>query len=156
MEGPALKSFGHELANRLESVSRVSKMDVLSRIVLFTVLGTSPASRQSTQEYLQHLVGQRFILRHHAGSSNPKVEQKGHSIKKGDCDQAVEVMTVAFEKAAVRLQLRNIGAPVVGNKSADCSLEPLYRWKLLISTSTNRLNGQKRPSRECCRRRTLI
>jgi TonB family protein len=88
------------------------------------LLSVSLAPPQSTQEYLQHLIGQRLILRHHAGSSNSKVEEKGHGIKKGDCDQAVEVMNVAYEKAGVRLQLRNIGTPVVGNKSVDCSLEP--------------------------------
>lgn len=109
---------------RLSYLIGYLKTDVSSRIALFTLVWISLPPPQSTQEYLQHLVGQRLILRHHAGSSNPKVEQKGHSIKKSDCDQAVEVMTVASEKGAVRLQLRNIGAPVVGNRIVDCSLEP--------------------------------
>lgn len=106
---------------RLSYLVAYLKTHLLSRIALFTVVGTSLAPPQSTQEYLQHLVGQRLILRHYAGSSNPKVEEKGHRIKKRDCDQAVEVMTVAFEKAAVQLQLRNIGAPY---KSVECSLKP--------------------------------
>jgi len=105
-------------------------MNVLATIGLFIIMGAALTPPQSTQEYLEHLVGQRLILRHYAGSSNPKAKEKDLSTAKGGCDQAVEVTTVSFEKAAVRLQLRNIGAPVVGNKSVGCAPDPYIFLKI--------------------------
>ena len=95
-------------------------LDLLAKIALFTVTGTAAlAPPQSTREYLQHLVGQRLILRHY-GASNAKVKEKDLSTARGGCDQAVEVTTVSFEKSAVRLQLRNIGTPAFGNQRVAC------------------------------------
>jgi TonB family protein len=94
--------------------------------LLISLFGAALASPQSSQEYLQHLVGQKLILRHVAGSSEPKIKEKDLSNLKGTCDEAVEVTTVAFEKSAVRLQLSNIGTPHVGNRSTSCSTTDVY------------------------------
>ena len=86
---------------------------------------------QSTQEYLQHLVGQRLILRHYAGTSNPKTKEKDLINKTGGCDEAVEVVNVAFEKSSLQLQLRNIGTPTVRRKTTACmTLPDLYSFKV--------------------------
>jgi TonB family protein len=106
-------------------------MQLLAIIALVTVLATALTPPQSTQEYLNHLVGQRFILRHVAGSSDPKVKAKDLSDTKGSCDEAVEVTAIAFEKSAILLRLRNIGTPTVGNRNMSCAKSDAYSFKIL-------------------------
>lgn len=100
-------------------------MKVLATIGLVAVLGMTFTPSQSTQEFLQHLVGQRLILRHYTGSSKPEAKGKGLSRTRGGCDVAVEVTAIAFDKSSIRLQARNIGTPravkEIGNTSDLCA-----------------------------------
>ncbi len=108
-------------------------MKILASIWLIAVSGMAFTPPQTTQEYLQRLVGRRLILRHYGGTSNAEAKEKDLISKKGGCDEAVEVVTVAFEKASVRFQLRNIGAPTIRQRSRGCSMAPpdLYSFKLI-------------------------
>jgi len=107
---------------------------ILASIWFITVLGVTytPPPPQSTQEYLKHLIGQRLILRHYAGTSNPKVKEKDLGSKKGGCDAAVEVVGVTFEGSSLQLHLRNIGTPTIGHKNKGCAIElpDLYSFKV--------------------------
>ena len=80
--------------------------------------------QQSARDYLQHLVGQRLILRHYGGSANPSVKERDLNRKAGGCDEAIEVKAVAFTASSIQLQLRNIGEPSIGNKSKGCETSP--------------------------------
>lgn len=97
-----------------------------------TVLGMALTPAQGAREYLQHLVGQRLILRHYAGNPNPKAKEKDLVSKKGGCDAAVEVVGVAFEGSSLQLQLRNIGLPTIGHENKGCTigLPDLYSFKV--------------------------
>jgi TonB family protein len=96
-----------------------------------TILGMTSTPPQSTREYLQHLVGQRLILRHYAGTSNPKAKEKDLVSKKGGCDGAVELVGVTPEASSLRLQLRNIGTPTIGHKNKGCTTVPdLYSFRV--------------------------
>ncbi|HEX2663328.1 MAG TPA: energy transducer TonB [Candidatus Acidoferrum sp.] len=106
-------------------------MKILASIWLITILGMRFASPQNTREYLQRLVGQRLILRHYAGTSNPRAKEKDLISKRGGCDEAVEVMNVAFKDSSLQLQLRNIGSPTVRQKNIACSTLPdVYSFKV--------------------------
>src|SRR5215831_5466703 len=87
---------------------------------------------QSTREYLQHLVGQRLVMRHYGGTADPKAKEKDLVSKKGGCDEAVEVLGVTLEGSSLRLQLRNIGTPSIGHKNKGCTTElpDLYSFKV--------------------------
>jgi TonB family protein len=89
-------------------------MEALIRIGLFTVWLMILSPPQNTREFLQHLGGQHFILRHYTGLSGTT---------KGECDLAVEVIAIAFEKSSLRLRVRNIGTPTTSNagKTYTCS-----------------------------------
>lgn len=87
-------------------------MQTLARIGLVTVLGMALSPSQTTREFLQHLQGQHFILRHYTGSSGSA---------KGECDLAVEVIAIAIEKSSLRLRVRNIGSPSTGGQTYACS-----------------------------------
>lgn len=101
------------------------------QIALATVLGVSLPPQDSTQGYLQHLIGQRLILRHYARSSNPEAKERDLSNRKGGCDEAVEVTTVASDNSSIRLQLRNIGMPSIRKKSGGCETTPdLYSFRI--------------------------
>jgi TonB family protein len=84
-------------------------MKFLAKIGFVIILGTTLTPAQNAREFLQHLVGQRFILRHYAGLSS------------GECDLAIEVTSIAFKKSSIRVQARNIGTPTTGNKSGLCA-----------------------------------
>lgn len=106
-------------------------MKILAGIGLITVSGMTFTPPQTTQEYLQRLVGQRLILRHHGGTSNPEAKEKDLISKKGGCDAAVEVVKVVLEKNSLRFQLRNIGMPSIRQKNRGCSIAPdLYSFKV--------------------------
>lgn len=106
-------------------------MKILAGIWLITVSGMTFTPPQTTQEYLQRLVGQRLILRHYGGTSNPEAKEKDLIGKKGGCDEAVEVVKVALEKNSLRFQLRNIGTPSIRQESRGCSIAPdLYSFKV--------------------------
>lgn len=106
-------------------------MKILASIWLITILGMTFSPQQSTREYLQRLVGQRLILRHYGGTSNPKAKEKDLIGKKGGCDEAVEVMNVTFKDSSIQLQLRNIGTPAVRQKTTGCSILPdVYSFKV--------------------------
>jgi Gram-negative bacterial TonB protein C-terminal len=90
-------------------------MSIAAQIGLVSVLLVTPVPQQSAQDYLQLLVGQRLILRHYAGSPSSQVKERDLSGKRGGCDAAIEVATVAFEKSSVRFQLKNIGTPNIPN-----------------------------------------
>jgi TonB family protein len=88
--------------------------------------------QQTTREYLQRLVGQRLILKHYGGTSNPEAKERDLISKKGGCDAAVEVVTVALEKTSLRFQLRNIGTPTIRQRNTGCSIAPdLYSFKVI-------------------------
>jgi TonB family protein len=106
-------------------------MQLISAISLITALGLSLTPFQTTREYVQGLVGRRLILRHVAGSAAPKVKEKELGDTKGTCDQAVELTAVNFDKSAIRLQLRNIGTPVVGGRHTSCSRADVYSLEIL-------------------------
>jgi hypothetical protein len=90
------------------------------------------APPQTTREYLQRLVGQRLILRHFGETSSPEAKEKDLISKKGGCDEAVEVVAVALEKASLRFQLRNIGTPTVRQRNTGCSRGPdVYSFKVI-------------------------
>jgi TonB family protein len=95
----------------------------LCLVCIFLGLGMSMAPQQSTRDYLQHLAGQRLILRHYAGSSDPHVKENDLSKKRGGCDEAVEVTGVAFDNSAVQFKLRNIGSPIIQKKSKGCTMD---------------------------------
>jgi len=97
--------------------------EMLCLLGILLGLGMSQAPQQSTRDYLQHLVGQRLILRHYAGSSNPQVKEKNLNGKRGGCDEAVEVTGVALNKSAIQFKLRNIGSPVIQKKSKACTID---------------------------------
>src|SRR5215472_16562328 len=118
---------------------RISKLVFALILIVILALSGDPARveataftpPQSTQEYLQHLVGQRLILRHYAGTSNPKTKEKDLINKTGGCHGAVEVVNVAFEKSSLQLELRNIGSPTVRRKDTSCMTVPdLYSFKV--------------------------
>jgi TonB family protein len=88
------------------------------------VLGVTAVPQQNTRDYLQHLVGQRLILRHFGGSANPSVKERDLNRKGGGCDEAIEVKAVTLTASVVQLQLRNIGRPSIGNKSKACEISP--------------------------------
>jgi TonB family protein len=88
------------------------------------VLCITAVPQQNTRDYLQHLVGQRLILRHYGGSANPSVKERDLNRKGGGCDEAVEVKAVTFTASSVQLQLRNIGSPSIANKSKGCDITP--------------------------------
>ncbi len=102
----------------------------MAKIVL-VALGLMFAPPQSTREYFQHMVGQRLILRHFAGSSNPIVKGKDLSSTKRGCDEAVEVTAIAFEKSSILFQLRNIGVPSIGKKSDACAKADMYSFRII-------------------------
>lgn len=107
-------------------------MRILASICFFSVLGNTYTPPQSTQEYLQHLIGQRLVLRHYAGTSNPKAKEKDLVSKKGGCDAAVKVVGVAFGGSSLQLQLRNIGTPAIRHKNKGCTvgLPDLYSFRV--------------------------
>jgi hypothetical protein len=84
-------------------------------------LGSTAFPQQNSHDYLQHLVGQPLIFRHYGSSANPSEKERDLSRKRGGCDVAVEVTGVTFAVSSIQLQLRNIGAPSIGNKSKACS-----------------------------------
>lgn len=90
-------------------------METLARIGLVAVVGMIliPAP-QNTREFLKRLGGQHLILRHYTGSSGDT---------KGECDLAVEVIAIAFEKSSLRLRVRNIGnlTTATGGRTYACS-----------------------------------
>jgi TonB family protein len=88
------------------------------------VLGITAVPQQNTRDYLQHLVGRRLILRHYGGSANPSAKERDLNRKRGGCDEAVEVKAVTFTTSSIRLELRNIGRPSIGNKSRGCEISP--------------------------------
>jgi TonB family protein len=106
-------------------------MQIISAISLITILGLSFTPFQTTREYVQGLVGQRLILRHVAGSSEPKVKEKELGDTKGTCDEAVEVTAVNVNRSVIRLQLRNIGTPAVGNRHTSCSIADVHSLEVL-------------------------
>jgi hypothetical protein len=56
---------------------------------------------------------------------SPSAKEKDLSHKRGGCDVAVEVTGVTFAASSIRLQLRNIGGPSIGNnKSKTCHVSP--------------------------------
>lgn len=77
------------------------------------------------------MVGQRLILRHYAGISNPNAKEKDLISKKGGCDEAVEVVNIAFGNSSLQLRLRNIGSPTVRHKNTACTISPdVYSFKV--------------------------
>lgn len=90
-------------------------MQTLVRIGLVTVLGMALSPPQTTREFLQHLGGQHLFLRHYTGSSGDT---------KGECDLAVEVIAISFEKSSLRVAVRNIGTPTTasaaGGPTSEC------------------------------------
>lgn len=89
------------------------------------------APQQTTQDYLQHLAGQRLILRHYADSENSKAKESDLIGKKGGCDAAVEVMNVALSNASVRLTFRNVGSPIIRKKNMGCARQhDLYSFTI--------------------------
>jgi TonB family protein len=89
-------------------------MQFLARIWLVTLLGMVLSPPQNTREFLKHLGGRHLILRHYSGSSGDT---------KGECDLAIEVIAIAFEKSSLRLRVRNIGTPATatGGQTYACS-----------------------------------
>jgi hypothetical protein len=92
-------------------------MEILKTIGLIVALGITFTPPQSAKEFLHNLVGQRLILRHYTGSSNPEGNRKDLSPARRECDVAVEVTAIAVDKSSIRVQVRNIGTPNVVNKS---------------------------------------
>lgn len=99
-------------------------MALIATIALVTSLGMTLAPQQTTQDYLQHLIGQRLILSRYAGSASTKAKESDLTSKKGGCDEAVEVINVDTGNASVRLTLRNIGTPFIRNKNRGCGTQP--------------------------------
>jgi hypothetical protein len=106
-------------------------MKILAKTGLLAVLAMIPTPSQSTQEFLQQLVGQRFILRHYTGSS-PDAEGKNLSKARGGCDVAVEVTAIAFEKSSIRLEVRNIGTPDpnTGKRNSGCANVAVFSFHI--------------------------
>jgi TonB family protein len=100
-------------------------MKFFLQIACLIALGSTAFPQQNTREYLQHLVGRPLILRYYGDSVSPSAKEKDLSHKRGGCDEAVEVTGVTFAASSIRLQLRNIGGPSIGNnKSKTCHVSP--------------------------------
>jgi TonB family protein len=63
-------------------------------------------------------------LRHYGGLANPSAKERDLNRKRGGCDQAVEVKAVTFTTSSIQLELRNIGTPIIRNKSKGCEISP--------------------------------
>jgi TonB family protein len=107
-------------------------MKTLASIWFIAALGMTFTPPQSTEEYLQQLVGRRLILRHYAGTPNPEAKEKDLISKKGGCDEAVEVVKAAPKKYSLELQLRNIGPATIRGKNRACTITPdMYSFRII-------------------------
>jgi hypothetical protein len=119
-------------------------MKFFLQIGCLIALGSTAFPQQNTREYLQHLVGRPLILRYYGDSVSPSAKEKDLSHKRVGCDEAVEVTGVTFAASSIRLQLRNIGGPSIGNnKSKTCHVSP-DEYSLSASRSATRTNPESR------------
>jgi len=100
-------------------------MESLAKIGLVAVLGMALGPPpQNTREFLKQLGGQHLILRHYTGASGDA---------KGECDLAVEVIAIAFEKSSLRLRVRNIGTPTIATAGQNYACSDLDEFSFGIN-----------------------